>query len=228
MSSRSSLRLRREEHDLPNTVDGIIGLVRDILSSGDVYKFVLESGHSVLVYRQTEGGDLTEVEVTLDDALQRAEFYEYGNEGASPFEVLFDMMHVISTCGGHAVCWATGMDQTNLLANWLTLEERGLPTSSVEEILGIPVCRMKVLPEDTLVLCAARRRDGEIEDVSLAVKAAIELRGVFDVDSGSDADREGGDHPGGDPEAAGDVEDAAAGGPRGGWIPRSVVGGVGR
>lgn len=223
MSSRSDIRLRREEHELPKSVESILALMRDILSSGNVYKFVLESGNPVLVYRQSDESGLAETELTLDDALQRAEIFEYENPEASPFEVMFDITHVVTSYGGYPVCWATGMNQTDLLDRWVKAEERGLP-GTVDTIFTFPVFRMKMLPEDTLILCAAKRQDGEIDDVSLAVKTAIELRGPY-ADEGSVADHPVGDDPKGGARAAGGVEAPPEGGSRGGWIPKSVVGG---
>jgi hypothetical protein len=167
---------------------------------------------------------MAEVEVTLDDSLQRSEIYEYENPEASAFEVLFDMTHVVTAYGGFPVCWATGMNQTDLLSRWVDAEARGLP-GALDTIFTFPVCRMRMLPEDTLILCAARRRDGDIEDVSLAVKTALEMRGATHDQPRSEADHPVGDPPEGDPGAAGGVEAAAQGGPEGGWIPKGVPGG---
>lgn len=173
--------LKREEYELPASTEGILGLIRQILSlSGVVHKLIVESGRGVIVYREKDQGDLEEVNLSLDAALRGAEILEYSvDNGATSFEAVHDMCQILSSYNLVPVCWVTGPRSTGLLERWLKYD-RGLP-GMCEKILNIHVHELPFLSEDVLILCGAMYSDADNKDIVAAVKTNIEILEVRDA-----------------------------------------------
>lgn len=178
MLSKSNSRLKIEKYPLPDSIDGILSLLREIMSAGQVQRIEFSTDSPVRVSRvvQDEGDpDLVEPNLGLDGVLRNIEMVEYFSEDATQYQVLVDMMQIIRKEGLNCVCWATGLDEDDLLNRWLEFDERGMP-SGVEYLLDRPVFRIKSLPEDTLILCGSNYPSAEHNELTVAVKTAIEVR----------------------------------------------------
>lgn len=181
VSSKSDTHtLTKEEYPEPRTKAGFPALIREILDQpGGVHRISMERGQPVRVWRWVEKNDLLEQDPTLDEALSRADVIEYVNPDihrTAP-EELFHMLAILKSEKAVPVCWATGRDQAGLLRKWLRVDEQGVPFDE-SEFLGVPVERLKSLPEDTLLLCGAGHANAGPEEVTFVVKTAMEVRHV--------------------------------------------------
>jgi hypothetical protein len=170
--------LSKEEYPEPKSKAGFTALLKEILDlPGGVDQVILKVGKPVRVWRWVEKNGLMEEEDrSLDGALSHAEILEYANPDlprTAP-EELFHLMSIMDAERRIPVCWAVGRDQTGLLARWLRVEEQGVPYKE-GSLLGLPVERLKSLPEDTLLLCGAEHPDAAPSEVTMAVKMAIEV-----------------------------------------------------
>lgn len=185
MASKSSKSepssTRVEKYPLPGTVEAIISLMREIIKGGSVQRIEMDVDLPVRVVRNVAPEDpmMQEVSIGLKGALRQVEFVEYYSEGASPYQVVVDMMQLLHKEGRHPICWATGSGDHNSLDQWLEWKERGMPAGT-EYLLGIPVRILDDLPEDTLILCGSEYPSAEAEEITLAVKTAIEVRSEED------------------------------------------------
>ena len=226
IKSDDSRVLARESYPEPKSKQGIVTLVREILAQpGAVHKITIERSKGIYVLRWAEKNELMEEEQTLDGALRNAEIIEYANDSfdVTPFEVLFDVVNVVrQTERSFPVCWATGLNSDGLLDTWLRIKEQARPFGT-DELLAIPVQRLKSLPEDVLVLCGAPFEDAELGDVNLGVKASIEL-----IEESNEqviyrhVDR-GGSHPQERSPATGALEGHPGGSVREGWSPSNFI-----
>ena len=180
MSSRSD-KTRVERYPLPKTIEGICATVRDVLTGGSVQRMELDVGEPLIrVVRVITDVGLEEPDIGWDAALRNvAVMLEYSSERASPFQVLVDMFLLVQQRKMVAACWAAGTGDEGLLGKWLELVDRGMP-SELPGLLGLPIHFLKSLPEESLVLCASRYPNPEPNEVSLAVRTAIELRRGYD------------------------------------------------
>jgi len=176
-STKSRPSNRVEKYPLPGSVEGIISLMREIMENGSVERIELDINLPVRVVRTVDPEDpmMQEVSIGLKGALRQVDFIEYYSEGASPYQVVVDMMQLLHKEGRHPVCWATGLNEQGLLDQWLEWKERGMPAGT-DYLLGIPVRILDDLSEDTIILCGSEYPSAEAEEVTLAVKAAIEIR----------------------------------------------------
>lgn len=177
MSSKSNAYIRTEKYPLPDSVDGILSLLREILDAGGVQRVEIAMDLPLKVSRLIPDADpeLQEPIVNLDGVLRNIEMVEYFSEGASSYQVIVDMMQLVRKENLNCVCWVAGVGEDNLLNQWLEFENRGMP-SGVEFLLDRPVYRLRSLPEDTLILCGSKYPSAEFDELSLAVKTAIEVR----------------------------------------------------
>jgi hypothetical protein len=197
MSNKSKRQIER--YALPNSVDGICALVRQVLEGGHVERLELDNNDAyVRAIRWVEHNDLEEPDVTWDGALRNmSSFLEYSSEGASPFQVVVDMTILASSKGLKAACWVTGIGGRDLLLQWFNLHERGMPTTAFRTMVGIEVTELKSLPPETLILCCSDITNAEPSELTLVIKTTIDLRGSHVEDSVEDVRADGrvGNHP---------------------------------
>jgi len=172
--------VRAEKYPLPSTIDGIISLFRELMNEGNVQRIEFDTSAPVRVLRLVEADDpsLLEPSLDLDGVLRNVNMLEYISEDASSFQVLVDMMQLLNFEKKHCICWAVGSGE-DLLSEWLEFERRGMP-DEVMSLLNLPVRRLRSLPEDTLILCGAEYPGAYPEEITLAVKTAIEIRRPHD------------------------------------------------
>jgi hypothetical protein len=222
--------LKREEYQLPSTVEEILDVLRSTMSSGSpVRKVVVEESRPILVYRDMTEGELEELETTLDGALRNSKVIEYLNDDPRAVaEMLYDMQHVLHMHGLYAVCWAVGPMDSDKLEAWLRMDERGMPTPpgfQLTQLGGFPVRKVRSLPEDVIILCGARYKEGDVNDIELGVKTNIELKEESDARLESSAARHPvRDDPGGDAPATRVVEAPARVRKEAGWVPTGILG----
>ena len=83
----------------------------------------------------------------------------------SSFEYLYNLFKTITDEGFEVVLVFVG--------NMVTLD-KWVPVSRKDpRLLGVPVKRLKNVPDDTIIVCGAEWRDAEPEDVRLTVKGAM-------------------------------------------------------
>ena len=194
MSNKSEKTLV-ERYDLPATVDGICGLVRDILEKGSVASMNLTVGDSVRVKRVVETDELTdEIKLGWDGVLRNlSTLEELPSDEKTPHQIVFDLMDRVAFERLVPVAWVTGLNEQGLLADWL----RARSNNQFGMLLNIPVHRLRSLPEETLILCAARHADADPEEVVFATKTTIELRSSYEPRelASSEDDRGSGHRP---------------------------------
>jgi hypothetical protein len=224
--TKSELVLSKEEYPEPKTKAGFPALIREILDlPGGVARIILEKGQPVRAWRWVEKNDLYEEGPTLDGALTHAEIIEYINPDPAKTapEELFHMMLILSRERHIPVCWATGREQSGLLRKWLRVEEQGVPFDG-DDLLNIPIERLKSLPEDTLLLCGASHINAGLGDVVLAVKLAIELREKTDVEKERKRDAAGSRHSSTERGGSiGEVSTSSSGSIGKSWSPPSFL-----
>ena len=175
-SDRFDTPVRREEYPIPPNVDEIVESIRDILNGGSVKGLTIVQGDGIRVYRASPDAEY-DPSFVVDNVLGYADVYEYlTDETHSANDKVVGMAKVLSQHRCFPVCFATGPKTTGLLDRWLMVEEVGLPRD-IENIIGIPVVRVKTLDEDTLLLCGADMPLADLEDIKVVVKTAIDLRG---------------------------------------------------
>lgn len=220
MSNSSDKRvLIREQHAMPTTKAGITTLVRELLPC---QKLIIEQGHPIRVWRLVDEDPMQEVNLDLDGMLRNSEILEYvnPNEEKTAADVLFHMMQILRNEKSYPVCWVTG-PTSETLKRWLQFAELGLP-GELTELFGVPIKNEAQLPEETLILAGAEFVEGDIRDIKVAVKTAMEIREVKEKKNaevvGGDVDRSG-PHPGGDGPPNGEVESYPGGDGKEVWSP---------
>jgi hypothetical protein len=177
-SNKSESRSRVEKYPLPSSVTSILSLIKDIMEEGSVQRIELDVSLPVRVVRTIAVGDpmMEEVDIGLKGILRQVEFIEYYSEGATPFQVVVDVMQLLHKEGRHPTCWVTGPSEQNptLLDQWLEWKERGMPAGT-DHLLGLPVQTVDDLQEDVLILCGSEYPSADTDEITLAIKTSIEL-----------------------------------------------------
>lgn len=171
--SKSNQSMKVEKYPLPGNVEGIVSLVREILIAGGVQRLEIDINLPIRVVRQAQEDDATfeEVDIGLGGTLRQIDIVEYYSEGATPFQVVVDMMQLIHNESRHPICWVTG--SISELPKWMEWKERGMPNST-GALFGLPVRQVQDIPEDVLILCGSEYQSADDNEVTLAVKAVME------------------------------------------------------
>jgi hypothetical protein len=189
--NRSKLRPVVERYPLPEDVNGICELIRDILDKGSVQKIELDVGDLVRVVRLVEVGDLEESEEGWDQSLKGLEdFEEYNDADATPDGIILHLLNAVADIDLFGVAFITGTNDTNLLGKWLKIPDRS------KQIAGIPIYRVNTLPEETLVLCGAKFREATPSEIEYAIKTTMEIRHEERKLTGGKITDSGRDNPG--------------------------------
>jgi hypothetical protein len=221
----SKSAVRTEKYQLPATVDGICALVREVLNGGHVRRLELDNDDSfVRAHRWVEGDDLAEDEVTWDGALRNVKLMdEYYSDGATSFQVVVDMMLLAQEEGLHGTCWVIGTGGGDLLRKWFEVDERKLLVGGINTLLGLPIHRVKSLPDETLILCCSKYPSADQTEIEMAVKTTIDLRRDHDTRADQDIGG-GGNHPQEHAPAANQLALTTGGLRRVAWRPSGASG----
>lgn len=224
MSRKSDQVLVRENHALPRTKAGISTLVRELLEHGGACeRIIIEQGQPVRVWRWQDVDDMEEGATSLDGALRNAEMLEYTNpnEDSTAAEVVMHMMHILSAESSHPVCWVLGPG-TEALEKWLQLKELGLPVG-LKDLMHVPFQHLESLPPETLILAGSAVIEGDVGDIRVAVKAAMEPRRESDGEVVDGNAHRVGDHPDRDSAAVSQVEGSPRRNGAAGWSPSNFL-----
>jgi len=176
MSSKSENRLIVHRFPLPKKVEELLGTIQALINRGGVVKLELLFEDSLIRTTETVTGDVPlEDETNWDGALRNVgEMEEYYSPGAESFQVVVDMMHIVAHSHRYPAQWVIGVGGEALINKWLELDERGMPGGN-GQILGVPLLELKSLPEETLILCGSKYPNAGPDEISFAVKTAVEL-----------------------------------------------------
>lgn len=177
----------------------------------------------VRVRRWVEDDGLEEERVTWDGAIRNVPtMVEYYSDEASSFQVIVDMMLLAQEDGLYPLVWITGPDESDLLKKWLEVDRRGLPVKNVQNLVGLPIHRVKSIPEETLILCCSKYPGASPDEITMAVKTTVDLRRSHEPDNKDDG--RSGNHPSEHPSAAGQLALSARGLRPVPWSPPGGVG----
>jgi hypothetical protein len=110
--------------------------------------------------------DKAEEQARYDFLLGNIPMHEYVPEKKlPPYEFVFNMFRQVTDEGLEVVLALSGNLVT--LDKWIPLSKK-LP-----KLFGVPVRRLKNVPEDLLIICGAEWIEPEIEDIKFTVKGAI-------------------------------------------------------
>jgi hypothetical protein len=165
-------------------VEGFLQLLRSILKLGRVqdihitgngrvtYKYLAPAGQPHDAFNPEQMFEqVSPAYVVRNSILQELRLEEACNSA----EVLFRMMRAARLDGGAPLAWVTGADSR--LNTWL-LHRSDLPEDAVmptDTMCGLPVYRDRMLPDESLMLCAGPRRGGDLVDTTHAYKIAMVL-----------------------------------------------------
>lgn len=184
MSIKSKESLRTEKYPLPSTIEGILSLVREILSLGRVRRVELDVDLPVKVVREVDETDLVEPNIDIDSALHKVEMVEVSSSKTS-IETALKMCKQLYRRNLRPTFWITGPG---------TVIETWAPVAEVEFCAGqsfflnIPMMTLKSLPSDSLILCGSSYRDADVGDIQFAVKTSMEVRRDYESESSSSFD----------------------------------------
>jgi hypothetical protein len=171
-------KLHTEKYAVPATIDGIVALIREVLSGGRVKRIELDTDDSsVRAYRWVEEVGLEEEEVSWDGALRNVPVMkEHYNDNSTPYQLVVDMFLSAQDAGLRGVCWVMGMGGPNLVRKWFDTERRKLALGELNDLLGLPIHTIKSLPDETLILCCSKYPSADPTEISLAIKTTVDVR----------------------------------------------------
>lgn len=167
-----SVGKRRVVERLPYTgagVDSLAAQVGAILKMElDAQRIILDVTKSYVHLEKFVKGqpDADEQQTLLDNVVRSNPMREYVPEKKmSPYELLFNMFKQVTDEGLEVVLILVG--------NMVTLD-KWLPVSKKDpRLFGIKVKRLKLVPDDTLIICGAEWAEAEPEDIRFTVKGAM-------------------------------------------------------
>lgn len=184
MLNKSKESLRTEKYPLPTTVEGILSILREVLSGGRVRRIELDTDLPIKVIREVEtSSECHEPDMDLDAALHKVEMLECSGE---PMEAIAKMTRQLYRRNLFPCCWVIG--PSSLLDTWAHPYEPEFYAGQ-DYFLNVPVRIIRSLASDTLILCGSQYKNADAEDIDFAVKTSMELRRDYESESsGSTAD----------------------------------------
>jgi len=173
-----------ETVDVPRNTgtEGFLQLIRSILKLGRVQEIVIgATGRVSYKYRAPRVAAKFNPEQLFDSVspayvVRNSELRELRvPDDCHSVEVLFVMMRAARLDGAEPIAWVVGAD--TILPTWLVqrsslLDDYNYPSDSM---LGLPVFKDRMMPDESLTLCAGPRRGGELVDTTMAYKIAMVL-----------------------------------------------------
>jgi hypothetical protein len=140
-----------------------------------VKRVEIDTKEAIRVFRWVDTDGMEEIELDLEGVLRNVEpLVEYDNPAAAASEVLLDMFHLARAEKTVPCAWVTATGNEAFLDDWIGHQKRGMP-GDLRTLFGLPVYRLKSLPDEALILCATPYETGAIGEVSFAVKATMEV-----------------------------------------------------
>ena len=163
-----------DQLELPNTTQGILSVLRRVLSKPYVQSVELRTGSPITVTWYKDASDslsIGEPEVDPDTILASVKLAEFVG-GGSPKESLVDAMLLLTSEGHFPAFFFVGSVQE--FKNWLSIP-RVVPLPKVEDsaylnFIGVRLLEVPSLPDDCFVLLGADVVGGSMAEVSRALK----------------------------------------------------------
>lgn len=169
-----SLLLTSEEVELPSTLEGVLLVLRRILSKPFVESIRLDVGQPIRVRWHRDVSDslnVPEHEESVDHVLGRVDMEEY-TSAAGSVQSLFEATFHANQEGLHVTHMLVG--KVSFLKDWLGLPKVvGLRKYEGTEYLlvaGVRTLEVSSLPEDAVILLASEIRDATRTEVSKAYR----------------------------------------------------------
>ena len=155
-------------------VDELIGAIRRIFaepSNKFAQKIVFEVGvPHIYIEKMVPEGEAPEVpQLSMHDILRTNEMEEFDADGEelTPIQQLWGMFEMIQDKGLQAAVIVAG--NRVKFQKWL-----GIRINTVRpSVFGTPFQVLGELPEDVFVVCAARSRIADVEDIQYSVKGSL-------------------------------------------------------
>lgn len=178
MQSKSEPGYLRVKNQIPyhgKGVDELIGALRRILAENKfTQKIVLEVGKPHIYIEKlvpegtAEAGEQESVSLSIHDVIRNRELEEYESDGTlKPHEQLweiFDMIHK----DGFEVCNIVAGNKT-AFQKWLGFR---IPQVGMR-VFGIPFEVVGDLPPDVFIVCGAKSRTADPDEITYCVKGTI-------------------------------------------------------
>jgi len=179
------LQLATAQVELPNTVDGIVEKVREILAKGNVQSITIKDGEPIIYQRMVSPGEegvpqdpLEEwsSDVTLRDMYRNIEMEEFdlkeqGLVGATPQTIMFWAIFYIEH---------ENLIPTYLLVSkdsdfwpWIGLSRR--QGRKLERFMGLKVERDEAVPPSSVIIFGANYPGAGVSEVRFALKTTAEV-----------------------------------------------------
>jgi hypothetical protein len=162
----------RETFPLPKGRKAILSAVERIMNLGGVLKITVEFGSPIKVTRAVEPGAEPPEELQDDDlmaAVRNSEMEEFVfTEPLLPTNYLFRAFHLLSQRRLQSM--AVVVNNVATLKKWLVVER----AFDLVELFGVPVRTHKEMPDDGLLIVAARPDD--MDTVAFSLKLAMDIK----------------------------------------------------
>jgi hypothetical protein len=157
-------------------MEGIVSMVREILSGGKVRRIELDVGLPIKVLRDVSGDtSLEEPGIDIDAALRKAEMIEFTELTPSNIQTALAMDNELWRRNVWPSFWV--VSPGSCLEKWVEVCLGAVVYRGGQRyFLNIPIQTLKSLPDDVLILCGSIFKNGDVDDVSFAVKTSMEIR----------------------------------------------------
>lgn len=154
-------------------VDELMGALRRVLTENKyTQKIVLEVGvpHIYIekLVPEAEAQTQETVKVSLHDVIRNRSLEEYvPEEDVAPFQQLWEVFAMIQKDGFEVCNIVAGSRQK--FQKWLSVR---IPQTDMR-VFGIPFEVLGELPDDVYIVCGAKDRTGEPDDIQFCVKGTV-------------------------------------------------------
>lgn len=177
MSSKSENGFVRIKDRVPyhgKGVDELIGAIRRLFADpANKYaqKIVFEVGvPHIYIEKMVPEGEMPDIpELSIHDIIRNTSMEEFDSDGEqlTPMQQLWGMFEMIQDKGLQAAFVVAG--NKTKFQKWL-----GVRISHTKPaVLGTPFQVLGDLPEDVFIICAARSRVADVEDIQYSVKGSL-------------------------------------------------------
>lgn len=179
------LQLATAQVELPPSVDGIVGVVRNILNKGSVQSITIKDGEPIVYQRMVAPGEegvpqdpLEEwtSDITLKDMYRNVDMEEFdlreqGLIGAAPQTIMFWAIYYIEHEGLFPSYLLVSKDSD--LWQWLGLSRR--QGKKIDRFMGLKVERDESIPPSSVVVFGTSYPGAGVSEVRFALKVTAEV-----------------------------------------------------
>jgi hypothetical protein len=170
--------------DLPETVDGILDKLREILLKGDIQLITIKDGEPIMYQRVVQHDEeIPAVESTqsfaglgLMDIVRNTEMEEFDPKEQGllhvPGQIVFFWAYLFMEHQEWVPSFLLVGEDTQFWS-WLSIPKR--VGRKLDRFVGLRVERDKIVPPDVFILCGARHRGASITEVKYSLKVSTEV-----------------------------------------------------